>query len=269
MVAKDPRTVDPAALLAGVRTDTNLAKFSQKLLGKVEPSGTPYSKTRLGFVTAFDPQTWTCTAKIGDQNTTIANIPILAGVIPIPNAAGQFVEISGSKTTQYTLTGMLLGGPSSVRIRKPVGEGVSNVGAVQSDDHLNFYGLPNRAYICEALLLVSQNASTSILDFLIGWNLPVGATWSGNAGPGPDLSISTTAIGTGKWNGFQNAAPGAASAFGIAKTAGQITLVPWHGTIKMGANGGLCSMCWAQNTPLSATTTVNAGSYLKVDMASE
>lgn len=277
MAGKDPRTVDPAALLAGVRTGADVSKVSQKLLSKIDPPGTPYAKVRLGYVTGYDPLTHTCTAKIGDQTVSISGIPVLAGVQPVLNASGHFVQVSNEKTTEYTLIGMLMKSPATIRIRKPAIQSINNTGpGMVADTDLAFYGQAGRAYLFEALAVVTQNTATNTLDLVLGWILPSGATWTGG-GPGPISSIATgTAVestGAGaNWRAFVGNVGGIT--YGVEGSSGaglydRPDSIMLHGSIKMGGTSGLCSLAWSQAGPANATTRVNEGSYLKADMTSE
>jgi len=272
--------VRSAELLAGVRADTGLQRFAQKLLTKTDPPGTPYSKVRLGFVTGYDPATHTCTAKIGDQTVSVSGIPILAGATPVLNAAGQFLQVSSERTTQYTLIGMLLQAPGSFRIRKTADQVVTNSATAVQDTHLKFYGLAGRSYIYDVLLLVAQNGTTLLSDVRAGWIMPSGATFSGGA-IGPISSLAASASGSESTGAGSNwrAQVNTVGTFpygtdphptGPDPTDNYPIMVRMQGSLKLNSTAGWCYVAWAQQTAQpSINTTVKEGSFLKVDITSE
>jgi hypothetical protein len=268
--AGDPRLVKPAEILARMQGSTSIGKLASKIQRGIEPPGTPDGKFRLGFVVSFDPTTWTVTALIGDQLTQVPNIPVLAGVVPVAECAAYFGQVSGGSTTEYTLLGMLPKGPSSVRIRKTADQNINNSATLINDNDLKFYALAGRTYLFEAFVVAAVNsASTAPLDIKLAWGLPSGATWTGG-GPGPDPAITNTGVGSTKWFGLV-AATTAATGFGTIPFNAVLipTLIPFQGSIKMGATSGMCNLMWAQQTAQAATTVVYEGSYLKADMTSE
>lgn len=270
-----PEQVNPARLLQDVRGRAQISRVAKNLSRRIDPPGTPFAKTRIGYVTAFDPQTWTVSATIGDQLTTITGIPAVSNIQPIIDAAGLFTEVSREGTTQYTLIGMLVRegadrGGACVRVRKTANQGVNNSTAIQLDADLKFYGLPGRTYIADYRLVMSMNfASNTTADFKYGWSLPTGASWTGG-GPGPVASsaVSADRQATPSWKAFINTV-GSTEYGSIATTAGDPVVYEWNGTIKMGATPGWCTVTWGQFVAVSGTTTVHEGSFLRADMTSE
>jgi hypothetical protein len=271
---REPREVRPAEILAAAQATASVRGLSQKILQKTDPDGTPAAKVRLGLVVAVDTATWTCTALIGDQLTQVPGIPVLAGVVPVVECAGQFVQVGD----QYTLIGMLAKGPAAVRIRKTANQSIFNTGSATADNDLKFYGVAGRSYIFDAMLIVFQNTGTNSLDIKVGWSsLPAGATWSGG-GPGPATAIANSLSGTegpasANWRAAFSTT-GVLLPYGVEGSSGVgvdgvSVVVPFQGTIKMGATSGLCTLGWTQNGPATATTTVREGSFLKADMTSE
>lgn len=277
----EPNIVQPAELLQRAQASTSVSRLAETIGRQIDPGGTPYAKMRLGYVTAFDSATWTCTALIGDLLTPIPNIPVLGNVLPAIEAAGLFAQTGGDRTTEYTLVGMLPKDPGTPtygqvwRIRKPSAETITNASS-NDDDHLRFYGQAGRTYLFEALLIAQQNTGTD-MDIKVGWSMPSGTTWCGG-GPGPIATIAAgsadASTGAGSnWRARMNSTGGLLP-FGIEPSSGPgvdgpLDLIPLHGSIKMGATSGLCIISWGQNTPATASTTVREGSYLKVDMTSE
>lgn len=269
---RTPKEVRPAEILASAQAAASVRGLSQKILQKTDPDGTPDAKLRMGFVVAFDAATWTCTALIGDQLTQVPGIPILADVMPAVECAGHFLQVGN----EYTLIGMLAKGPASFRIRKTANQSIFNTGSGNNDTDLKFYGVAGRTYIFDAMLFVFQNTGTATLDIKLGWTLPAGATWTGG-GPGPISTIATgtgtEAGGTGNWRAAFSTT-GILLPYGVEGSAGvgidgTSVVIPFEGSIKMGATSGLCSLAWVQNAPGTATTTVREGSFLKADMTSE
>lgn len=97
------RIVQPKAILAAARSDMALRAMAEKLLSPITPTGTPFAKTRIGFVSAVDVPSWTCTAYFTDLTTPIPGIPILDEVVARPNTLAAFTQVGN----QYTLIGML------------------------------------------------------------------------------------------------------------------------------------------------------------------
>lgn len=273
--------IKPAEILSNLHVDRQIGKLSDKLKGEIQPSGTPDAKFRLGYVAAFDPVTWTVTAMIGDQMTSIPKIPVLQGVLPLVEQSGLFAQVSRDATTEYTLVGMLGQGSTgggAVRIRKSADQSVTNSSTLGADAHLAFTAQSERSYIFEAQLFVRQNSTVATLDLNVGWVLPTGAVWH-IGGAGPDIGIAagggTLVAASGNWRGLIDAPAGSKLAFGVEPAAvggaydSRIVSVQVAGSIKMGATSGLCSLAWCQNIGAAASTQVMAGSWLKVDATSE
>lgn len=279
----EPQEVRPADILQQTQTSQAVNRLAETLGRQIDPGGTPYAKMRLGYVTAFDPATWTCTATISDLLTPIPGIAVLADVLPTIESAAIFAQTGGSSTTQYILIGMLpkdAGTPTygkTWRIRKPAEQAVLASASAIADDALFFYAQAGRSYIYDALLLVSQNGTTLAADVRAGWILPSGASFSGGAiGPISSLASSSssqesTGAGT-NWRAQVNTT--GTFPYGTDPNATGTEnfpiMVRMQGTIKMGATAGVCSVAWAQQTAQGGITTrVKEGSFLKVDMTSE
>jgi hypothetical protein len=277
------RVVHPQDVLRSLEASRATNRLADTLSRQASPGGTPYSKTRLGYVTAFDPSTWTVTALIGDLLTPIPGIAALGEVLPAVEAPGMFLQTGGDGTTEYTLIGMLpkdSGTPTygqTWRLRTQADQTIANSGpTVGADAYLKFYGQAGRTYIFDLCLIVAQSSPTNTIDFVLDWILPSGATWSGG-GPRTSLSIAT---GTGSdstgasanWRAYSNETNPIAYGIEGSSTLGLFDrpdAVMLKGTVKMGATSGLCSVGWAQNSPQAVSTRVEEGSYLKVDMTSE
>lgn len=106
------QVVNPAQLLAAAKTDISLRNMAAKLQPP-NPMGTPYAKIRIGFLSAIDIATWTCTAYFSDLLTPIPGIPILDGVAAHPDGLAMFAQVAN----EYTLIG-LLGHSSSHSLRE-------------------------------------------------------------------------------------------------------------------------------------------------------
>ena len=249
------------------------------VVGRTDPAGTPFSKVRLGYVVAIDATTWTCTAQIGDQVATVPGIPILAGVQPVLSWAGQFLEVSaGGGKTEYTLIGMLMQAPGTVRLRKTSAQTVTNSAVLTADTDLKFYALAGRTYLFDALLFARQNSTVATLDFAMGWLMPAGATWTGG-GSGPDSAViagnASQESANGNYRGLVAQPATAKLPFGLEPvvTGGvydfKISTIMVSGSIKMSSTSGMCSLAWCQNVAAGASVEVQEGSSLKVDMTSE
>lgn len=273
--------VKPSEILNNLQADRQVGLLSDKLKAQIQPAGTPDAKLRLGYVAAFDPATWTVTALIGDQLTSIPNIPVLQGVLPLVEQAGMFAQVSRDATTEYTLIGMLgqgSKGGGAWRIRKSADQAVTNSASIGADTHLNFYAQSERSYIFEAQLFVRQNSTVDTLDFNVGWVLPAGATYT-IGGSGPATAIVAGNASQASASGQYRAGVAAVSldklSFGIepATTGGvydfHTVSIVVSGCITMGATSGLCSVGWCQNVGAAASTQVRAGSWLRVDATSE
>lgn len=272
--------VKPSEVLSALTVESQTAGLSDKLKRIVTPPGTPDAKVRVGYVSTFDPATWTVTAFIGDSVTPIASVPVLAGFQPIEEQPGMFLQTGGDGTSQYTLIGMIgIGstGGGTVRIRKSADQTITNSATVTADTHLTFYAEAQRSYIFQAQLFVQQN-NTGDPDFNASWLLPSGATFS-MGGAGAAVAITggngSQAAFNGQWRANTAAVSGTKLSFGIEAAAGaaydfHIVSVLVSGTIVMDVTGGLCSLGWCQNVAVASNTTkVQAGSWLKVDATSE
>lgn len=277
----EPMIVRPEAVLQQVRTGASVKRVAEVMQRLVDPGGTPYGKVRLGYVQAFDPATWTCTALVSDLLTPIPNIAVLGDHYPPVESPGIFLQTGGQGTTEYILIGTLPKDPGTstygqmFRVRKTADEDRTNSGTLTADTQLKFYGQAGRTYLCDIMLIVCQN-SINNMDIDIGWILPSGTTWSGG-GPGP---ISTIAPGTSlessgagaNWRaGFSTsgALPYGVEVSGTNGVFGPALGIHFHSSIKMGATSGICSVAWNQHTALTATTRVREGSYLRADMTAE
>jgi hypothetical protein len=274
--------VEPQRVLANLQQSVQLSKLSSKLQTFKDPGGTPDAKIRLGYVSAFDPQTWTVTAQIGDQVTAIPNIQVLGHVQPMIGQAGMFIQTGGDKTSQYTMIGVLTQGNTGgtvARVRKTADQTTSNTTTIGPDAELQFYAQSERSYIFEAQLFVQQNSSTVFNHFNIGWLLPTGSTYC-IGGAGASTAIVTgnasQAASTSQFRAGVDSVPGDKLAFGVEKATVNGVYDAWSssiiisGTIKMAATSGLCQLGWCQNTGGAGTSTkVRAGSWLKIDATSE
>lgn len=273
--------VRPSDILSKLSVEAQTSALSNKLQGIALPTGTPDAKLRVGYVTAFDPMTWTCSAMIGDQLTEIPSIQVLGHVQPMIDQAGLFVQAGGDKSTQYTMVGVLTQGSTggaSWRIRKSADQAVTNSATLGPDTHLNFYAQSERSYIFETQLFVRQNSAVDTLDFNVGWILPAGATYT-IGGTGPATAIvggnASQASSSGQYRAGVAAVSGDKLSFGIepATTGGvydfHTVSIVVSGTITLAATSGLCSVGWCQNVAAAASTQVRAGSWLKVEATSE
>lgn len=273
--------VKPSEILSKLTVEAQTAGLTGKLQAITSPGGTPDAKVRMGYVSAFDPQTWTVTANIGDQVTSIAGIPALVGFQPIVGQVGIFLQTGGDGTTQYTLAGMLTQGATggaAVRVRKVNDQTITNSATITADTHLQFYAQAQRTYIFEAQLFVRQNSVVDTLDFNVGLLLPAGATYTiGGIGPATAIvgGTASQASSSGQYRGFVGSVSGDKLAFGIepATTGGvydfHTVSIFVSGVISMDVTSGLCSIGWCQNVAAAASTQVRAGSWLKVDQTSE
>jgi hypothetical protein len=270
------KVVKPAEILAAAGQQATAGAVAEQVLRRTNPPGTPFSKTRYGLVTTYDVDTWTCTAQIGDASTSIAGIPMLGGVMPAVNAYGMFAEVTAGSKTEYTLVGMLMGGPMRQVIRTPADQTMTNSLGPNLDGYLKFKGLAGRTYLYRAVMLVSENTIND-MDVKFGWSLPSGATFSGG-GIGPIQSIaagsSLESTGAGaNWRGVVGAS-GFMLQYGVEVstangTYGPIDTVLLAGSIKMGAVDGTCNLTWGQRVNLTATTKISQGSTLQIEMTSE
>lgn len=277
--------VSPSQILANARATSAVKRVADVIGRQIESDGVPAAKVRLGYVNTYYPATHTVDAIIGDLVTTIPNVPVLQGVLPITGQAALFAQVTRNGQTEYTLLGPLGGsvtsgnaGPGIVRIRKTTDQGILNSSVSQSDNEMKFYAQANRSYIYEIMCIVVKTGSETASDFKLGWLMPTGATWSGG-GPGPISSMAassnageTTGAGanwragvnqTGTYAYGVDADPGGGTSYGI--------IVMAHGTIKMSSTPGVCTVIWGQQTAGGGgiTTTVKSGSYVKVDITSE
>jgi hypothetical protein len=273
--------VEPQRVLANLQQGVQLSKLSSKLQTFKDSGGTAPARARLGYVSAFDPQTWTVTAQIGDQVTAIPNIQVLGHVVPMVGQVGMFIQTGGDKTSQYTMIGVLTQGNTggtTWRVRKSADQTVTNTTTIGADSHLFFYAQSERSYIFEYQLFVAQNSLTANNNIVVGWVMPSDATYTiGGAGisitptPGNDSLLT----GSGQYRAGVGAVPGHKLAFGVevAQAAGvynpRKSSILVSGCITMGATSGLCSVGWAQNVGAASGTQVCAGSWLKVDATSE
>lgn len=272
--------VKPSDILSSLTADAQTVGLSDKLNGLITPDGTQFAKVRLGYVTAFDPQTWTVTAVIGDQVTSIPNIQVLGHVQPLISQAAMFVQTGSDRTTQYTMIGVLTQGSTGGtmwRLRKTADQNVTNTATLQTDNDLKFYGQDQRSYLFQAVLFVRTNSANvpNGADFSVGWTLPTGASWSGG-GTGPELGVvgqvDSLDIANNQFRGVTGQTSAGRIAYGLepANAAGvfdnRISTIVVSGSIKMGnAFSGLCSLSWCQNIAAAASVQVREGSYLTVD----
>jgi hypothetical protein len=284
-MTNEPQEVRPADILQKAQTTLSVSRLAETIGRQIDPGGTAYAKMRLGYVTAFDPATWTCTALIGDLLTPIPNVPVLAGVLPAIEAPGLFAQTGGSSTTEYTLMGTLPKDPGTPtygqmwRIRKSADQGVLNSASAVPDTELNFLGQAGRNYLVDALLIITKTGTEQLSKFKLGWIMPSGTTWSGGAvGPIQTLAASldsSQSTGAGaNWRAYSNTVGTLPYGIDVRTDTGVESygvLVHWKGSIKMGATSGTCSLAWAQQVAGGGgiTTRVKEGSTLSVDMTTE
>lgn len=284
-MTNEPQEIRPADILQRTQAGVAVSRLAETIGRQIDPGGTPYAKMRLGYVTAFDPTTWTCTALIGDLLTPVSGIAVLADVLPAVEAAAMFAQTGGNSTTEYILIGMLpkdAGTPTygkTWRIRKPSDQGVLNSASAVADTALKFTGQAGRSYLVDAVLIVTKVGTEQVSDFRLGWIMPSGTTWSGGAaGPiatlGPSLDSSQTTGAGANWRAYSNTVGTLPYGVDVRTDTGVESYgiaVHWKGSIKMGATAGVCSMAWAQAVAGGGgiTTTVKEGSTLSVDMTSE
>lgn len=281
----EPQEVRPTDILQKAQTSQAVSRLADVIGRQIDPGGTPYAKMRLGYVTAFDPVTWTCTALIGDLLTPISGIAVLGNVLPPIEAAALFAQTGGKSTTEYTLIGSLAkdaGTPTygqTWRIRKAADQSVLNSASAVPDTHLNFIGQAGRNYLVDALLIITKTGTEQLSKFKLGWIMPSGTTWSGGAvGPIQTLAASldsSQSTGAGaNWRAYSNTVGTLPYGIDVRTDTGVESygvLIHWKGSIKMGATSGTCSLAWAQQVAGGGgiTTRVKEGSTLAVDMTTE
>lgn len=274
--------VQPALILQQAQGKIATNQLAGAIQRQIIPPGTSPAKVRLGYVQAFDPATWTCTALIGDLLTPIPNIAVLGEVYPAIESAAIFLQTGGERTTEYICVGTLPKDPGTPtygrtwNLRTAADQTMTNSAGPVSDTYLKFQGQAGRTYLFTAQLIVCQN-SINDMDIKIGWSLPSGGLWTGG-GPGP---ISTIAAGTSlestgagaNWRaGFNTSStmlPYGVEVSGTNGVDGTSVSIFFTGSIKMGATSGLCALTWGQRVPLTATTRIREGSNLRVDMTTE
>lgn len=276
--------VRSAQILQQAQSGAATSRLAEIIKRQARPLGTPYAKVRLGYITAFDPATWTCTALIGDLLTVIPNIPVLGNVLPSIEATGMFAQTGGDSTTEYTLLGMLPKDPGtptygqSWRIRKTADQAVTNSASAVADTHLNFLGQAGRTYLVDAVLIVTKTGTEVATDLRLGWIMPSGTTWSGGAtGPiaalGASLDSSQSTGAGANWRAYSNTVgtlPYGVDARTDTGAESYGILINWKGSIKMGSTSGTVSLAWAQQAAgVGITTRVKEGSTLAVDMTAE
>lgn len=282
-MSQEPNLVRPADILQSAKASASVGRVAEIIGRQIDPGGTPYGKVRLGYVQTFDPATWTCTALIGDLLTVLPGIPVLGHICPANESAAMFLQTSVGGKTEYLLIGTMPKDPGTPtygqtwRIRKTAEESVLNSASAISDAELRFTGQAGRTYLYDALLLVTQNGTTTAADVRAGWALPSGATFSGGAiGPISSLAQSNSSsesTGAGvNWRAQINTV--GTFPYGTDPNTGGTEnypiMVRLQGSIKMGATPGICAVAWAQQTAQGGITTrVKEGSFLKVDMTSE
>jgi hypothetical protein len=284
-MTNEPQEIRPADILQRSQTSLSVSRLAETIGRQVEPGGTPYAKVRLGYVTAFDPATWTCTALIGDLLTPVPGIAVLADVLPAIESAAMFAQTGGSSTTEYILIGMLPKDAGTAtygktwRIRKSADQGVLNSSTAVADTELNFRGQAGRNYLVDAFVIITKTGTEQLSKFKLGWILPSGATWSGGAiGPIQTLAASldsSQSTGAGvNWRAHVNDTGTFPYGIDVRTDTGVESygvLVNWKGSVKMGATSGTCSIAWAQQVAGGGgiTTRVKEGSTLAVDMTTE
>lgn len=278
MTEPTPKIVRPDQILRKAQSAVLTNQLAGAIQRRITPPGTPAAKVRLGYVQAFDPLTWTCTALIGDLLTSIPNIAVLGHLYPPIESAAMFLQTGGDSTTEYILIGTMSkdsGTPTygqTFRIRKTADQGVLNSSASQFDADLKFTAQAGRCYLVEVLAIVSKTGTEIASDFKLGLSMPAGASWSGGGlGPISSLAGGTAQESTGagaNWRAFSNT-----TGFLVygADINNQAISVQFHGSVKMGATPGLVQVFWGQNVAGGGgiTTTVKEGSYLKADMTTE
>lgn len=257
--------VSPAAILAGARNDSAIRQLAEKIQRPNTDTGTPFAKTRIGFISAVDYTTWTCTAYFTDLTSPIPGIPMIGEVAAVASAQGVFTQVGN----QYTLIGILTRGASRVAVVKAAIQSRVSSTALTLDNHLKFWALSDRTYIFEATLFVHRStidAANPDVDIDVGLNIPTGATTS-FGGPRMDPAATLGSfLGSGDWGVRLNGITNAVLRYGVVNSATP-TIVTARGSILMGPTAGLVTVVW--NPSLNALTTlnVNAGSYLTAEIA--
>lgn len=255
--------VSPAAILAGARNDSAIRHLAEKIQRPNTDTGTPFAKTRIGFISAVDYTTWTCTAYFTDLTSPIPGIPMIGEVAAVASAQGVFTQVGN----QYTLIGILTRGASRVAVVKSAIQSRVSSTALTLDNHLKFWGLSDRSYIFEATLFVGLTivggAETNINA---GLNMPTGATAS-FAGPRMDPAIVGGGFsGAGDWGVSLNGITNAVLNYNVVPSATP-TVVTARGSILMGPTAGLVTVVWAPVANVATTLNVHPGSYLTAEIA--
>lgn len=142
-------------------------------------------------------------------------------------------------------------------VEKTADESVVSSIVQQNDDHL-FYAIPGTGTFIVDVWILALSAISAAGDISLALTFPAGtAYWMGF---GPDATIASGTVSTGRWAAFSTYASGTAIDYGLSAAVMGIHL---HLLYKATASGTL-RLTWAQMASSVSASTVKAGSHMTV-----
>jgi hypothetical protein len=189
-------TGSPSDILGRAKTDSSLRRLATKIQQPTDDRGTPFSKTRIGFVSTIDYAAWTCTAYFTDLLTPVPNIPILDEVNAAPDTQGVFTQVGN----EYTLVGMLSRGPQVQNAYHTGADLLAPLsGAWGNLSGFAFQAETDGVYAIDVtLFLVRLSAASPVAD---APDIKYGWTWTGSGKMSTGNIGVDTNVADGAYNG--------------------------------------------------------------------
>ena len=173
---------------------------------------------------------------------------------PTQGAAGTVLQNNGSGALSWVNPNQNGSVGSQLFARKTANESVTNVGALQNDDHLVVSLGTSSTYLIEGFLYVRSNVNNA--DFLLGFDVPAGSTMK-------MTFVAYDGANNVKGGGFLTVDGGASPGIDV-NSGGTTNIAVWfRGIVVTTTTADDMQVQWAQDSPGGGrTTTVESNSFM-------
>src|SRR5215217_1964046 len=158
----------------------------------------------------------------------------------------------------WIVAGDLAGSADDLFVRKPADTGRVSTVTLADDPHLTLTAAAGVTYEVSGFVIYDGDNAA---DLILGWTVPSGATLDWYAG-GYQTGVGTGGVAATIRQQYATAAS-TGEPVGATTTGSKVVSRP-QGLLVVGGTGGAVTLRWAQSVSSATTTTVYAGSYLRL-----
>lgn len=158
----------------------------------------------------------------------------------------------------WMIAGDLAGSADDLFVRKTADTGRASTVTLADDPHLTLTAAASTTYEASGFVIYDGDNAA---DLILGWTVPAGATLDWYAG-GYQTGVGTGGVAAIIRQQYATAAS-AGEPVGATTIGSKVVARP-QGLLVVGGTGGAVTLRWAQLVSSATTTTVYAGSYLRL-----